>query len=94
MATAKQAPAKVANTRAITGATVVVGTANYNPNPASARRTDLSWAALQQALEANKGKCTVAQYMAMQAEVNPGNTGDALPCLRYWASSGKLAIEA
>jgi uncharacterized low-complexity protein len=85
-------PKKVVNTRAISGTWVVTGTANYNPQATSARRTDLSWQALQAALKAGNGKCTVDEYLAAQAKANPGNTGDAMPCLRYWAGNGKLAI--
>jgi len=84
---------KTLNTRAISDAHVCTGQAPYNPSSSSARRTDLSWAALTEALKAGKGKCTVAEYRAIQSEMNPGNVGDAMPCFRYWAGDGNVALE-
>ena len=83
---------KVANTRAIGDAHVCTGQAPYNPSASSARRTDLSWAALTAALKAGKGMCTVAEYRAIQREMNPENIGDAMPCFRYWAGDGNVAL--
>ena len=86
---------KVPNTRAIGAANVVTGAcAKYSPSAASARNTAASWGALQAALKAGKGQCTVAQYLALQAKANAGNVGDGLPCLRYWASSGYIKLAA
>jgi len=86
---------KATNTRAIGPATVITGYyGGYSPNASSARATHLSWQALQQALAAHGGTCTVAQYMAVQAKVNPNNTGDALPFIRYAAGNGNVGVKS
>ena len=85
---------KTANTRAIGDAHVCTGQAPYSPSASSARRTDLSWAALTAALKAGKGTCTVAEYRAEQKKLNPENVGDAMPCFRYWAGDGNVALQS
>lgn len=85
---------KIANTKSIVGTTVITGQGAYNPQPTSARGTHLSWQALGIALKAGKGSCTVAAYLTQQKITNPQNVGDGLPCLRYWAGNGKIAVKA
>jgi hypothetical protein len=87
-----QTPKKVSNTRAITANWLITGYCpKYSPSPNSARNVAASWQALVKVAKPGK-PVTVEQYLKAQAELNPGNIGDALPCFRYWASNGKLAL--